>query len=324
MWDHLFEVDITLGEEAETLRLQLIDQVDKKDVQQSLLKQLAPTLAKAWGKSVHLEIIPDGITPQDQIILFSELNEQVAPQSHLILDITHSYRHIPMIMLLVAMQLQQLKGVQVDKVLYGMYDPDSKFAQVVDMRGLLDIASWAQALITFGKDGDYGVFADLTDLPILREAAFFERTTNPVKARETLQGARTQLKSENTDDPIWDYFRPQMLEGFSWIDKRARHHWEAALAKRYIQKGDYLRTILYALESCISQEVYEQKGNPHSFEDRNAARKTLNKKGNDSYKKLNKLRSAIAHGTPTSPMAHRQNTLTWPKPCKMSSNSSKP
>ncbi len=298
MWDHLFEVDVRLEESAELLRLQLMEQVENKAVLQSMLDQLAPVLTEAWGKPVRLEIIPDGVAPEDQIVLFSELNNQVAPQSRLILDITHAYRHLPMIMLLVAMQLKQLKAARVERVLYGMYDPDSKYAQVVDLKGLLDIAEWMQALMTFDKDGDYGVFADLVDTPILKEAAFFERTTNPIKAREKLRGVREQLQHKITEDPIWSYFRSQMLGGFTWIDKPARHYWEAALAKRYLQKGDYLRSILYALESCISREVYEQRGSHQSFEDRNIAHESL-KNCNESYKKLNNLRNAIAHGART-------------------------
>ena len=232
MWDHLFETDISLGEAEETARLKLIEQVENKTVDQKLLDELSPVLAEAWEKPVRLEIIPDALTATEQIALFNEINNQITPDSHLILDITHAYRHLPMILLLLAIQLRHLKQVRVDRVLYGMFDPDENFARVVDMKGLLDIAEWAQALATFQKDGDYSVFSELVGTPLLREAAFFERTTNPVKAREKLHSVRIQLEEKQTDDPIWNYFRPQMLQGFNWIDRPARHEWEAALAWR--------------------------------------------------------------------------------------------
>ena len=295
MWDHLFEVDVALGDQQEVARLELVEQAERKAVEQQLLDQLTPTLEVAWGKPVHLEIVPDGLSAQDQIVLFSELNDLVAPGSRLVLDITHAYRHLPMILLLVAMQLRYLKRVKVEKILYGMYDEDSRYARVVDLKGLLEIAEWMQALMTFDKDGDYGVFADLIEAPILREAAFFERTTNPIKAREKLRGVRAQLQQQTTEDPIWDYFRPHMLEGFSWIDKPVRHEWEAALAKRYLEKSDYLRSILYALESCISRQVYNQKGDHRNYDDRREAHETLMQE--DNYKKLNNLRNAMAHGS---------------------------
>ena len=296
MWDHLFEIDISLGEAQEAARLKLVEQVENKTVDQELLNQLTPILAKAWEKSVRLEIIPDGLTATEQIALFNEINNQIATDSHLILDITHAYRHLPMILLLLAIQLRHLKQVRVDRVLYGMFDPDENFARVVDMKGLLDIAEWTQALATFQKDGDYGVFSDLAGIPLLREAAFFERTTNSVKAREKLHSVRIQLEEKQTDDPIWTYFRPRMLKGFDWIDRPARHEWEAALAWRYLEKKDYLRSVLYALESCISQEVSNQKGNPADYDDRQAAHEHL-KKEQDDYRKLNNMRNAMAHGS---------------------------
>jgi len=298
MWDHLFELDVSLADKEEDLRLKLVDQVERQNVSQSLLDQLQPVLAQAWGCQVRLEIISSALTAQEQLGLFSELNNQVNADDRLILDITHSFRHLPMIMLLVAMQLKQLKGVQVDKVLYGMYDPDSQFAQVVDLKGLLDIADWMQALVTFKKDGDYGVFADLVDVPLLKEAAFFERTTNPVKARETLRGARAQLEEKRSTDPIWHYFGPDMLAGFAWIDQQARHRWEADLAWRYLDRKDYLRSILYALESCISREVSQLKGDHHDFAERQHAHDLLREKSQD-YRKLNNLRNSMAHGTQT-------------------------
>jgi outer membrane receptor for ferric coprogen and ferric-rhodotorulic acid len=175
-----------------------------------------------------------------------------------------------------------------------MFDPDSGFSRVVDLKGLLEIASWMQALVTFDKDGDYGVFADLLDAPVLNEAAFFERTTNPIKAREKLRGARTQLENMPAEDPIWDYFRPRMLTGFRWIDHSHRHEWEATLARRYLQKRDYLRSVLYALESCISRRVDEQKGDHKHFDDRKNAHEALME--NEHYRQLNNLRNAMAHG----------------------------
>jgi hypothetical protein len=66
-----------------------------------------------------------------------------------------------MLAVLAALHLQVVRRARIGGIWYGAFDPDTDEAPVHNLVGLLRIASWLQALHTYDKDGDYGVFAPL-------------------------------------------------------------------------------------------------------------------------------------------------------------------
>lgn len=63
MWDHLFEGDLQLGEQAETDRLALLEAVEQKAVSQAHLTPLAPLLAKEARLAQALTDLFDRVLP---------------------------------------------------------------------------------------------------------------------------------------------------------------------------------------------------------------------------------------------------------------------
>lgn len=310
MWDHLFEKDIALGTEAENERLDLQLATETKTVTEELLDPLAPLLAERLGCAVRLVVIPYCRDETEQLKLLAIMAEQVAPKTRVSLDVTHGFRHLPMLALLGAMYLQVVRNAAIERIFYGTYDPDTGEAPVVDLAGLLRIADWVGALNSFEKDGDYGVFADLMEkdgVPTqqanhLRRAAFRERTLNAWDARADLRNLDAVLESGLPG--VSALFVDQLKTRIRWYKEKDLLAWQRELAHEYLRRGDYVRAAIFTLEgfetSLVDLDKNEELSN---FKHREKAVEEFfeglrgNQAVREDYIFLNGLRNALAHGT---------------------------
>jgi len=293
MWDHLFEGDFDLGDQAEAARLALVAAVEAKQVEDGHLRPLTPLLEAKLGCRVTLSLIPYCRDQAEQVTLLRILAASVKRRDTVHLDVTHGFRHLPMLALLAALYLRQVKEADIAGIWYGAYDPDTGQAPVLDLSGVLRLADWLQAMAVYDRDGDYGVFAPLLGEKgeALAAAAFFERTTNPVKARQTLSGWRDRIQG----DPAYDLFRDELHQRLQWWKPTDRAEWEAALARRYLEHRDYLRATVYGLEAAISRRVKRSGGDLNDFDARETVRHEWRQQDAD-FRLLGDLRNAMAHG----------------------------
>ena len=296
MWDHLFEGDLALGEAGEEARLALLEAVDAKAVTAEHLAPLAPVLTEALGCTVSLVLIPYCRDEAEQARLLAILADEVNEQDRVDLDVTHGFRHLPMLALLAALQLRSVRRATVEGIWYGAFDPDTGAAPVHNLVGLLHLADWIQALHTYDKDGDYGVFSPLLGSAgnRLREAAFFERTSNVVKAREQLTTWSKQPDPFPSGDPAAELFRAELERRIAWYRAPDRAEWEARLARQYLDREDFVRAAIYGHEARISAKVSRTGGNLHDYTVREQAREAL--KAEHGFRALGRLRNALAHG----------------------------
>lgn len=293
MWDHLFEHDIDLGSQAEDDRLTLVEAVENQFVTGEHLSRLEPLLAAHLGCEVALELIPYCQTEEEQIKLIDIIADQVQPRDKVHLDITHGFRTLPMITLMSALYLREVREAEIAGIWYGSYDPDTNNAPVQNLDGLLRIADWLAALHSYKKDGDYSVFSEFLDESgrFLAQAAFFERTGNPVKARANLSTWSKQ--GTFPESGPGKLFRDEIQRRIAWHRQGYRPQHEARLAREYLARRDYLRAAIFAQESLISRQVFNAK-EADNYENRERAREQLRE--DTSFRTLGQARNAMVHG----------------------------
>lgn len=309
MWDHLFEKDIALGTQAENERLELQDATINKCVTSELLESLAPFLAESLGCEVRLVLIPYCRTEEEQLELLRIMAAEVPPGEQVHLDVTHGFRHLPMLALLSALHLREVKKAKIAGIWYGAYDPDAKEALVYNLAGLLRMADWIGALRTFDKDGDYSVFADRldqdglakSDTNHLRRAAFLERTSNPRDARKELANFNKVLVPGLPG--VGSLFTDQLHDRLSWHRHSDLFTNQADLAKFYRKRGDYIRAAIFAYEAFVTRLIDPQSSEREdNYKHREAAYKAYEngERGVQSLKSdywlLKNLRNTLAHG----------------------------
>ncbi|ENV00584.1 tm1812 family CRISPR-associated protein [Acinetobacter variabilis] len=298
MWDVFLEAGSDALEEQ---WFSLSDAVKTSSVTAELLQPFEQYLQQQLKAQVRCILIPFARTTQEQIEILSVLANALSEHEDIMLDVTHGFRHLPMLSLVAARFLKVIKSVHVQHIYYGALDMTSvEGTPVLKLDGLLNLLDWIDALGKFDKDGDYGEFTQLlvqeglaqSNAEQLRQAAFFERTSNSSKAKEKLSTLFTKLEPINT--PIFNLFKPQLIKRLTWYKEKNRGLREQKLAREYFRRHDYLRAVIYAMEGMISQYLYEKKEDENKFPLREKAKQELARK--ESFRKLTILRNALAHG----------------------------
>jgi CRISPR-associated Csx2 family protein len=299
MWDVFFFDNEADSDGA----LALAESVAANRVAAEMLAPLGAQLGDRLGCEVRCALIPYARDAAEQAGVLATLAAHVERGAEVHLDVTHGYRHLPMLALVAARYLARVKRAQVRDLYYGaleMPEPDGA-RPVLRLSGLLRMLDWVGALTCYDKDGDYGVFEQLLVADGMRpehaqklgRAAFLERTMHSQEARKNLEGAVQAVREH--DGAFGALFRDELLARIDWYRRPERFDRELALAEAYLERGDYLRAAIYLLEGAVTRGVWEGKGDHDGYDDRERARESL-RKGDRHFKRLDRLRNALAHG----------------------------
>lgn len=302
MWDVFFDHQHTDDDGL----LALMEAVPQQAVTAEMLAIHEQRLTEKLGIPVQCLLISYARDEAEQTAILTDLAGAIGKGERIVLDVTHGFRHLPMLALVAARYLQHVRGVQVQEVYYGaaeMTDPSSRQTPVLRLGAMLHMLDWVEALAVYESSGNYGVFASLLQQDgmqadranMLAQAAYFERNSNPVQAKQNLSGAHAHVREHQ--GPMGNLFRDTLTEHIGWFRQGSRADWELALADRYLQRQDYLRTITYLCEAYISRATEKFGGNVNQFEDRDLAFKDADK--NQDVWLLKHLRNAMTHGVRT-------------------------
>lgn len=308
MWDVLLSDQVKYELQDEALLDDLIEACGQQNVTQALLDRLQPELSRIIGVDVCCLLIDNCRDAPSQMNLLRQLSEALPERADVVLDVTHSYRHLPMLGLVAARFLARTRGVRVRHILYGALDMtqgegDQSRTPVLDLGGMLTMLDWVDALASYDKDADYSVFAPLLekdglapgDARMIREAAFQERCNNAPQAQQ-----RISTVSKRFDQPfngVSGLFAPELKKRLNWFRQGSRARQELALSRVYGERHDAMRSTIFLFEAWVSAGVLRTEGsaglnNPDSRQ--NAADRL--KVENSSFAELSKLRNAFAHG----------------------------
>lgn len=99
--------------------------------------------------------------------VFRSIYKQIHEGDRLYIDITHSFRYLPMLLLVLTNYARELKGAEVVSITYGNLDAK----QLVDLGALIELQDWTMAAGEFLRNGRASGLAELTKervTPILK------------------------------------------------------------------------------------------------------------------------------------------------------------
>lgn len=310
MWDALVEHVGAAEGGSEDERLGLIDAAKAGRVTQAHLTAVRPQVEAWLGRPVDMVLIPYGHNFEEQTRILQLVADALRPGEHTALDVTHGLRHLPMLGLLSALYLRQVRGVKVEGLYYGALDmTDADLTPVLRLDGLLHLADWLSALSAYDLSNNFSPFADLLakdGVPAevvsrLRQASFHERISDAPAARSHIKVVDKHLV-QNPLRGAGALFETSLRERLSWHSEERLHFRQRALARSYLDKRDYLRASLYAHEAVITAQVPRTPGSDaENYADRQESKKNfeaaLHGGQKSRYWLLCTLRNALAHGT---------------------------
>lgn len=310
MWDNLFDKVSNLKEHEENLLLSLVEAVEHKNVNQKQLDELTPLLSEELKCEVELKITPSAFNQSEQLQILQAIAGAAIGAEKLILDITHGYRHLPMLAYTAILYLQSIQpNLQVEHILYGEFDHDTGKGEVLDLVGLLEINKWSNAIRHSEATGDYSAVSALLDDKEmgdwLSEASYQESIHRGVQARSPLKKVRKKIAKEPLVGPA-SLFQPLLIERTDWVDENRLYQRQRTQAFRSLERHDYLRAALYGFEAFLTRKIQDADdsiaGTEGPYEQRKKVtdslnnRKYKNTEEGKSYYRLRNIRNTLAHG----------------------------
>lgn len=302
MWDVFFEEH---GGDDE-LVIQLIDDVKHNQVSEELLQKLAPKLQEKLGCQVRCIVIEYARDNVEQIALLHSIARELDENSKLSLDITHSFRHLPMLALVAARFLKRTKNVYTKHIYYGAREmmEQTNVAPVLDLNGLLSMLDWVDALSAYEQSDNYATFSPLLDnqyATLLKKAAFFENINQVHNARSPLTKFQEALQANRIDDSFISLIQEDLNQRIQWANGSSQYIHQVSLAKRNLANGDYLQASIRAYEAWISKVLGFNNKDQSNFAERESIRQNFSAHFSDSdsdlFEDLKAIRNAVAHGT---------------------------
>lgn len=138
--------------------------------------------------------IPDGKDSDEMWEIFEIIFDKLQEGDELYLDITNSFRYLPMLLVVLVNYAKLLKNVKVKAIFYGNYearDKESNIAPIMDLLPLSVLQDWTLAASDYLRYGQVEKLFELSEsslLPILRN------TETRTKDAEKLRSFVTKLK----------------------------------------------------------------------------------------------------------------------------------
>ncbi|MGH7100427.1 MAG: TIGR02221 family CRISPR-associated protein [Stellaceae bacterium] len=311
MWDALIE-RLNPEEGFEDERIELIERVAGGAVDQACLDRLRPLMARALGVECRAVLIDMARSEERQLDLLHRALAAIGrldPDDELVLDVTHSFRHLAMLGLLATMYYEVAYVCRIGGIYYGAFDmreDRNHPTPVVRLDGLVRIGRWIRALHAYDKDGDPASFIPLlkaddvvqdgTGARSLWRAAYFERTGQVERAQTEAEHFRAQAGRGWRG--VSGLFEERLLERLPQ-EGQSLYARQRALAFLHLDHRDYLRAAILGFEAFVTRLTTEAGMDPASGPARDAAMVRYNANPDPGTRNaaddLRHLRNALAH-----------------------------
>ena len=125
---------------------------------------------------IPVKNIPDGNDEKEIWEIFARVFSLIQEGDELYFDLTHGFRYLPMLILVLGNYSKLLKGIVVKSITYGNYEARNKEtneAPLIDLQSLSDLQDWTSASASFLRNANLSMLKSLCKqnlAPILRES----------------------------------------------------------------------------------------------------------------------------------------------------------
>lgn len=231
-------------------------------------------LSEKLGSKLQVIKIPDGNSEVDLWKIFEICADSVDPNDEIILDITHAFRSIPLLIFIVAAYLRQVKQVKLKYIIYGAFEAraqDTNQTPIFDLTPFVELLDWMNAVNVFQNSGDARPIADLNvdskiakALTRLSDALLTNRTLEAQNAAFDFNG----LNFNSSQAPPFQMLIDQLKKSYQQMavydpTGKPRQSLKAQYQqiKWYVENQHYLQVITLMREWLISWKCIETDQN---------------------------------------------------------------
>ena len=151
--------------------------------------------------------IKDGNSEEEIWEIFETIFNLLKLNDEIYIDITHGFRYLPMLSMVLANYGKLLKNIRVKSITYGNFESRNKEtneAPIIDLTSFSQLQDWTNAANLFVDHGNLDALALLTKqevTPILAKSKGKDKTASDLrKLSETLKNISLAIKTNNSPD----------------------------------------------------------------------------------------------------------------------------
>ncbi|MBD5357743.1 MAG: TIGR02221 family CRISPR-associated protein [Bacteroides sp.] len=257
-------------------------------------------IENALGKDSRIILINYGINEEElnnNIAAILSIEKDLKNGDELYVDITHSFRSLPLLIMNILMYLQNVskKNITIKGISYGMLDVNTEFGYVpvVDLKKVMEVNEWISGAYSFSEFGNAYKISKLLETIDKDTANRLNDFTNAkninnMAALQKSAGQLSGIKLDNLSPIAKMTISPVVKEFIQSIGSfSSTSEFQYKLAKWHRDKHNYYAAYLTLVEAIITYVCEECSLAENDKDERENAKERLLK--NPDYKDLKKI-----------------------------------
>ena len=249
------------------------------------------------------------------------LQQYLRNGDELIVDVTHSFRSLPLFMMNLLIYLKNVsqKKISITHIHYGMLDISRElgYAPVIDLNSMMDVNDWITGAYSFSEFGNAYKISKLVEnddkgvSTLLQEFSNL-MNLNHLHAIQKISQRLESIKNKNYQTLIPELTINHVIQSFINkfnVDGDNHSLFQLKVARWQLDHRKYAQAMLTAQESMITYVCEQNKMKWDDFDNRELAKSLLSyqflpgakcdKRLKKIYRELKPLRNCIAHSIET-------------------------
>jgi cell division protein DivIC len=318
VWNDLIEM---FSEEEQTNLLDDWNKVDdalkgKADpIRQELLDKWQAALTREMKDTeVLCRLVGAGDTPESQERIYQSILDAAQTGDEIVLDITHGFRHQPVLASFMVMLLRWLREVKQVDVYNGALELGGKVLKLDSCSELLEAI---EAIAIYEKTGNYRQIGEKLNLSqsFNSRLEYLAFTGETLKPRKEIAGHLHNecLNQIDTLDPIKKSLAERLCDALAWGNEPSFALVWKRKAQIEFQREQYFKAIALLWEAVLIAEceasgignILDRSARKNADErlqtrlKKNAQKNNIWKEPKNNFWRLKNLRNAVLHGTGT-------------------------
>jgi cell division protein DivIC len=295
IWSELSKIAPQLLEK-DPLYEEVLDATWFRKMNENLLKKWEDFLKKQLEIDVKLFLVNSNSQEAEDIfdILYREIPENI---EEVYLDITHAFRHFPMI---AAFSLPVLKYIKNFKKLHLIYGKLVKYPQpspIIFMKTPNRLLELLEAISLTENSGNFEKFADIFNEPEIKKLYLKVETNRRISNKQLNKLGQNLSRNDNIQRFAAQYLTDKVFQEIKGENLALR------MAKRalfFAQRNQFLKAYTLIYEAILNTQPTPQiSGSEKEIYDEKRMRleSALNSNQKEIYHTIRLVRNAIAHGS---------------------------
>lgn len=219
--------------------------------------------------------VPIGNGENEMWTIFNMVYNEIQNGDELYIDLTHAFRYLPMLVLVLTGYAKFLKHVTVKHLSYGNWEArDSEnHAPIIDLMPIATLQDWTSAASEYLNHGYAGSMKTLTENYLEPRFHNPEETTEEKRAAANIKKFTARIETYATEritcrgkDIATGKSTVNLLQSIESIEEQLRQDISLAalypifdaIKKKILANGDILSNCLEAARWCFSKQLYQQ------------------------------------------------------------------